>query len=337
MKRLAWIGCLVVLAIGMPALAAEEAKPAEPAREAKDGDKPAEADKPKEGEKAGDEKKDAEKKDGEKKAEKPVELKEAKIADVVRDLIEEGREAIKTSKKWPRTEPDFATKHNLKAEKDEVVAALSRRIDRNPALDGYVKWQLLSFLPKDPQFSSRDFGALVRGLPEFLTMAQPTSSQRRIFAAFEKEGNERMLPKIREQIDAFQASVAEIDTLNEPAMKYRDFIIGQIPEDNGVRALIRLQDIEARYMAGEPSYEKAVDALIREVAAHKTDASWNQATRQRIHAGAARLNKLKTPLIRSVEVMATGQTKVVGFQPVFKHRAFETIEAHLAGQEPKAH
>jgi hypothetical protein len=265
---------------------------------------------------------------------KSAEMEKVKLADVVRELAKEGREEFRTLKQWPRREADYAIKKNVQADSAEVVAMLGRKLDRNPALDGYIKWQLLSFSP-DYAAVPKAYDLLVRGLPDLTPRAQPNPQQMRIFSAFEDKGNERMIDKLRKTIGDYEMTVADSDTANMPAIAYRDAIIREIPEDNGTRMLVMMQDIEDRFMAGHMSHVEAMKDLVADARRRKDDATLSRAVRQRLIAEAERLNSLKTPLIRGITLTAGGQVTINPFKSVYAHKQLAQLKAYLDGKEPE--
>jgi hypothetical protein len=90
------------------------------------------------------------------------EAKAVPISQVLVALSREGREAWDKDKSWPTTKSDFAQRRKWKLTSDEVLVALSRRLNPEPAVDGYVKWQLLSFLPDFKAAAAE--GEIMRGI-----------------------------------------------------------------------------------------------------------------------------------------------------------------------------
>ncbi len=267
-------------------------------------------------------------------AERPGQLKKARVMEVVRDLANEARQELRTLKHWPRRESEYAIKNNLIADSEEVIRAMGKRLDRDPALDGYIKWQLLSFSPNYAEAGIRGFEQLVRGLPDLMQRPQPNGSQRRLFSQFEKSGNERLVTKIQQQIDLWQTQVLDVERLNEPAIAFRDAILFELPADNGLKLTVRMMDVEARYVAGHLSYREMVEPMIREAAAGK-DAPWSPAVRQRLIEYGERLKMLAAPYVREVTVAPTGQVTIVPFGGIFENE-YEHVQlmAYLNGKEP---
>lgn len=264
------------------------------------------------------------------------EVKKVRINDAIRDIAAEGREAIKGDGTWPRKEADFAKTHGLEADSEDVLKALGRRLDRNEPLDGYIKWQLLSFNPNFAEASGRDWQDIVNGLPQVVQRAQPSPAHRRLFAAAEAQPNERNADRLREIVADLEKEHTLVQGYSTPAVKYRDAVIKQIPEANGVRMQVRLMDIEHRYVAGHDSFAAAVKDLIADAKRLKDDReTLPPAVRQDIAAKVARLRTLKNPMIDDVNLMASGAIKTVPFPAVFRGKDYENLTDYLGVSDPK--
>ena len=255
---------------------------------------------------------------------------------MIRDIAKEGRDELAKSKSWPRKAADYAKANSLTAESKDVLAALGRRLDRNEALDGYIKWQLLSFNPDFSQAGSREWESLVRGMPELIRRAEPTASDRRVLAAAEQQGNERTADRLRELITAYETEVAQTAELSTPAVKYRDALISNVPEANGTRMLVRIMDIEHRYVAGHDSFAAAVRSLLSDAKRLKDDdKTLPPPARQRIVAEVTRLRALKNPIVEDYNLMASGQVNTVPFPAVFRGRDYDTLMGDLGAGDDK--
>jgi len=86
-------------------------------------------------------------------------------------------------------EPDFARRFEGTIEADDLDRALSRRTHRNPFIDAYVRWQLISFADDSRALGELDeqlFGAFMRHAPAMV--ANPRAD--RDLVALLKRGNQ---------------------------------------------------------------------------------------------------------------------------------------------------
>jgi hypothetical protein len=90
----------------------------------------------------------------------------------VSELVREARAGWDIDRTWPREKADFADEQDLTMPGEVVVEALGRKLHNHPAVDAYIKWQLLSFDPNLSQLDQRQLRRVLRALPPIA--AQPT-------------------------------------------------------------------------------------------------------------------------------------------------------------------
>jgi len=95
-----------------------------------------------------------------------AEAKETRLPVVITVLRREAKESWREAGAWPRSASDFAIEKNWRLPAGEVEQALSRKLDRNPAVDAYIKWQLLSFGSDLGSLDLRALNRVVEGAPE---------------------------------------------------------------------------------------------------------------------------------------------------------------------------
>ncbi|QNN21273.1 hypothetical protein HED60_02980 [Planctomycetales bacterium ZRK34] len=100
--------------------------------------------------------------------------KPAPLSVVISQLRKEAIAAWHRDRTWPRAESNFAPDQNWSLENDQVITALSRKLDANPAVDGYIKWQLLSFAPDISAASTDQVNRIVAQMPKPIDQPQPT-------------------------------------------------------------------------------------------------------------------------------------------------------------------
>lgn len=122
------------------------------------------------------------------------------VARAVQVLTREARDAIRLKKPFPRTESDYFIQSPAKVDVVKLFEALIRPGSQPALIDGYVKWQLLSILPKrlGPEFERAGAKVLLFA-PPIAPLPGATSASR---AALNKQVGQIK----REEIDAFNQS-----------------------------------------------------------------------------------------------------------------------------------
>ncbi|MBI1370419.1 MAG: hypothetical protein GC162_17425 [Planctomycetes bacterium] len=261
---------------------------------------------------------------------KPIRVEEA-----CRELVNECRKKLRELKVFPRKTSNYAIETNTMIEGDQVIKAMGRRWDRMGPIDGYVKWQLLSYQPNISQADKRDLGQIVSNLPELLPRPPFTPQQAKVFAAAEKTAMEQYKDKIRELISAYELSVNEVASLNQPAIEFRDAVMAEIPQEGGLRIQARLMDAEARFMAGDMRYKAAMKSLVTDVRLNKDSKEvMTPALRTRLLAEIERLKKLNNPMPEDITLANVGTVKVTAIGRIFEHKQDEELIGYVSGQEP---
>lgn len=104
----------------------------------------------------------------------PVPARAVTIAQALTLLQAEAAVLRTPGKDWPSLESDFAQRHGLSVDPKEAARVLCRRLSANPAIDGYIKWQLLSFAPDLGSLGMDEQRQLIRSLPPLV--AEPDAT-----------------------------------------------------------------------------------------------------------------------------------------------------------------
>ena len=64
---------------------------------------------------------------------------------IVAQLTRKAAHTWRVDRTFARQQSDYAARNNLSLPNEELIRLLSRRINPDTAIEGYVKWQLLSF------------------------------------------------------------------------------------------------------------------------------------------------------------------------------------------------
>jgi len=261
---------------------------------------------------------------------KPIKAQEA-----ARDLIAEAQKELRGLKTFPRKASDYAHKTGTMIEGPEVIDALGRRWHRTPPIDGYVKWQLLSYQPNLVDAEPRQLEAIIKNLPDLMPRPKPTAQQARVFAAAEKQALPRYKDKIKEMIADFERSVAETHGLNEPALTYRDKVTQEMPSAGGLKLMALYFDAASRFDAGEKSHLKVVDKMVREARQLKDDTeTLPLPVRRKLLALLEAQKKKKNNALDAINMMASGQVNLVTVGTFYDHRDYSRLTAYLEGREP---
>ncbi len=96
------------------------------------------------------------------------------VSRVVSDLAAEAQSSWDRDRNWPRTQPDAAAAlTQYEVLESDVLASLGKPLHRNAAMDGYLKWQLLSF---DPDFTTINEGTarrIIEAMPNVIRQVAP--------------------------------------------------------------------------------------------------------------------------------------------------------------------
>ena len=133
-----------------------------------------------------------------------------------------------------------------------ILSAIERPVDRDPRVDCYVKWQLLSGMPSPvpPELLQRLMVAYRRAPEPF---DHPGLNRSRLSAAVFKIGvmHKEALPKLKEDYDA---TLAANKDQNYPILRYRETLFSRLPP--GADAFFAaINDLAVRTRHGVPSYE----------------------------------------------------------------------------------
>lgn len=100
-------------------------------------------------------------------------LPQRSIAPLIAELVREGRDGWKDQQAWPRQAESFAADKRVRVANDDLVRVLSRKLQRDPALDAYIKWQLMSFAPDFSQTDADEFRRIIAVTPDLLGQPRP--------------------------------------------------------------------------------------------------------------------------------------------------------------------
>ena len=231
----------------------------------------------------------------------PPPAKVRAISWVIADMRREAVDALYKKGQWPRETADYGQAKNTKVDNAEVVRVLQRRLNPDPAIDGYVRWQLLSFAPSF-EFAGADmttYRKLVATMPRVMITPEPriepkqkagglsfttgtqtaflsdripvpgTRSSRPVLGVIGSGTHQS--PDLFDENPNHPARVAarklavlqsRIAYGNAPVIQYRDTLMGLLPKTQGVQFTAMLQDVYDRLRSGHHSSQQAIDRLV---------------------------------------------------------------------------
>lgn len=99
------------------------------------------------------------------------------ISKITDDLSKEARVGWGENKKWPHVEADYSTRADTAMTNRQLIAALMKRQDSHPAVDGYVRWQLLSFVPDFTEAKPIELKRMIGTLPSLTRLPIPPEAK----------------------------------------------------------------------------------------------------------------------------------------------------------------
>ncbi|MDX1563838.1 MAG: hypothetical protein R3236_00465 [Phycisphaeraceae bacterium] len=195
------------------------------------------------------------------------------LKDLVRTLAKKAREVRKIGKTEPTVDSKLVFKYTQVEDKNEkVFKLLSTRLDRDPTIDAYIKRHLLYLQPDFFKAPPKTHLAVIKGLPDYLPMYQPTDSQMKIFLRY---GGKPLQSNSREYklVTAEVAKLTEIQDIvrkrNEHVVEYRQAIEQRIMSKGGLKLFAMAVNIRDRYVTDNwydngGKGNKRVDAMLAE-------------------------------------------------------------------------
>lgn len=260
---------------------------------------------------------------------------DADIRNVTRDLAAEAARELKGVGAFPRKESDYAQVTNTRLPSQAVVDALGRRLDRNPAVDAYVKWQLLSYQPVYSEAGEKGYESIVRGLPSLLPRPAIKSNAKRAFDLAAQGPQPKLVEQLKKAIDEYELLVQQVNTTNGPAVAYRDKVIMELPETDGMRLVTRFQDVQHRYRAGDHSYTDALNRLISEARFNMRNEVIPARVRAALIKDVEKFAESDNGMIDKIVLKADGKVNIEMFGKPMRGKQRDDLIAYLKGEEPK--
>ncbi len=178
----------------------------------------------------------------------------AALATAVKTLADEAR-LIKNDEHLPRHDADFAQGFEQSLPPELVGSRLVRRVDRDPFVDAYVRWQLTSFDPALPQMADQAFQRFLRDLPPMIESPRAREALiGEIYTAI-RSGKLSQTEQLSlgRRLDALAKQTRQARTMNRPTVSLYDWVASQLPP-TGARVLqLELARHNALVNAGWPT------------------------------------------------------------------------------------
>lgn len=154
------------------------------------------------------------------------------LREAIQALILEGRQIHHGDRPMP-AEADFAARFNKPIDEARLLETLTDRVNRDPFLDAYCRWQLTSFCTTRPvllDLDNRDFLRLLRRAP---TMIENPRADPKTLAVFKKARaagslSNRNLKRLRHLTDELVHRTAKARELSEPAAHFYEWVQEQL-------------------------------------------------------------------------------------------------------------
>ena len=267
-----------------------------------------------------------------------AEPKQTSIAVVIQKLRHEAYDGWKKGSNWQRTEPSFAAEMNWAVPQEDVIRAMTRKLDRNPAVDAYIKHQLLSFAPDLSIATPQQFALMFNHAPMPLDAPKPQVQRRgggqdamiffgrqvgyvrdldpvvgdgsvafnpRIGVVGEGQGfsttaTAQLLATVQQANERLATARESVAKLNVPVLAYRDALVQRGSTNAQTQLGALLKDVQDRLAAGNPTAPQAMSRLMERAPELAKDSGIRQEARNSLADWAMELAKIRTPVVTEV-------------------------------------
>ncbi|MFA7238060.1 MAG: hypothetical protein WC058_14450 [Phycisphaeraceae bacterium] len=236
--------------------------------------------------------------------------KNVSLRQVVQDLSKEAEEAIKENKPLPRTVCDYAkTKGDVILRERDLMLGLTKSQDRNPLVDSYIKWQLLSFQPDFAKMKPADLVRIMDAIPAPEPLGQMDPRDVAMLKAGKGgKGGRAQLQKI---IDQFQEHQKQVAVLNKPNQAYAKVVFDATTSDKGLNLIAKVRHLEMAIDGGNESIVNGqIKAITAELLSLRTDKSLSPPMRGEL------VRRIKQIAGHSREIVVNATLKASDDEPV---------------------
>jgi hypothetical protein len=223
----------------------------------------------------------------------------AVLAHVIRQLTTEARKS-RSDGALVRNAPTFADDLGTSLPPTLLIERLMKRIDDDPFIDAYVRWQLTGFEIQEFAQTDAAFDRTLRSLPEML--ASPSADASLIQSLNRSAQAGQLTPAQQEQANAalndLAARTSAARALNFPGLEFRDWLISRCEKLRPDRSIL---------LAMERAGSLAAAGWPIEDAKHEVDTMLERAARRREFTREQRQDVLE----HAAKLVTTGRLFIV--------------------------
>lgn len=235
----------------------------------------------------------------------------------------------------PPAEADFSRRYAVAPDAGTLLDALRRRLDGDPFVDAWVRYQLSSFDPDLGALDDRAFEEFLHRAPPLVEnpAARPQALEALERAAAAERLTERDLERLRRTVTDMEADRARCRKLNAAAEGFLEWAQRRLGPGGPRPARWRLGRCAATVAAGWPAATVKADVR-RELEAAAADPALHPAGREAIVRHARALVGLERRYVEQVTFMADGSVRVAYGQARVTAGDVDRWVAGLTGPPP---
>lgn len=271
----------------------------------------------------------------------PEKYKLVTIGIAITQIKAEARTSWRDNQNWPRSKPNFAQDKEWRVDQDELIRGFTRRLNSNPAIDGYIKWQLLSFKPDFESVDPTTMNRIVANMPRVLDAAKPEAKKTNrsggmAFSFFGRqtayvkdldpvvaggvvaykpkigvtssgsgvaaEGYVELHKTVVQANQKLKAANSAIEKANRPVITYRDAVLKRLSTNNAELMGMYIKEVRSRLSAGQESYKEAFAKLMQVGKKINTDPTVSAGTRSILAQWVAQMPKFRKTVVTGLDI-----------------------------------
>ncbi len=175
------------------------------------------------------------------------------LRQAVRALAKEADKAVKQNYNWPLESKAAAMIAETESDRGDVLRQLgSNRLDSNPAVDGYIRFHLISYLPGDLQLTEDEFAKLLRSLPQLAPYVGLSSAH---MSALDRYKGKVLTKADRAQVNKYlvlyEDKRKQFKDANYFVFQYYDKLEEALPHGPGFELMLNVERYDRHCKAGD--------------------------------------------------------------------------------------
>jgi len=253
------------------------------------------------------------------------------LRNVIRELTSEARDR-RTRGLTDDAAPDFAARHDGDLSIQLIQEALLTSQHRDPFIDAYIRWQLLSYEPPFPELDDRAYLRLLRELPALIENPRGDPSFLNLIERAEQM--DAIPPDDFERLRQLDAQSIEhmaiAESLNRPALALRDWVRDGVA-DSTVRTIQLMIEECAAQVDGAwlPATVKGNLTRAFTIAASELTVAEKRLLADHAHGLVGRERRF----VKAVTFFADRSINVSYSRPAVSQRDYDRWMQRLAGEE----